>query len=144
MIDPHIDYLFSLIMQISHLSREYLNHYARTKGLTMPQLVTLKYITEEGRPTMKQTADFLCITTASATSIIDGLVRSGEVRRMPDKKDRRIIRLEITAKGQKNLRRNLKEVENYIKMMLKTIPEKDHQNLIKILENILKFYNQNQ
>jgi len=140
-MDKNIDHLFSLLIQVSHQMGEYINRYARSKGLTMPRLATLKYINEEGSPTMKEIADCLCITTASATSLINGLVKTNEVRRITDKDDRRLVRLVITKRGKKNLDKNLHEIGRYLKNFLNKLPRQDHQNLIKILEKIIKFYN---
>lgn len=67
--------------------------------ITLPQLWALEYIADHpGCPT-NELARFLKISRPAATGLTDRLVAQKWVRRVDDAYDRRMIRLEITAKG---------------------------------------------
>jgi len=58
---------------------------------------------------MKDVADMLRIQGSSATVIIDRLVLNGELVRMEDPGDRRVVRIGITEAGKKILKSGMKD-----------------------------------
>ncbi len=69
--------------------------------VTIPQMVILNILKEKARCKMKEIAETLSITTSAATGIIDRMVRSNLLKRISDEKDRRVINIEMTRKGEK-------------------------------------------
>ena len=69
---------------------------------------------------------------------IDKLAEEGMVKRLPDKKDRRIIRIEITPKGKSFIETSQKEVEIIIKKNLSTLSKEELESLYQSTENIKK------
>jgi len=136
-----INRIVSLIFTTSRLIRE------RSKGKEHPdpfsflQIETLRYVVEKGNPPMKHVADYLYITPSSATSLIDGLVKTKMLERNFDKNDRRVIRLSITSKGQKILDVGFHEITIRMRKILEKLSEKEQKNLIKILEKLSRVYN---
>ena len=71
--------------------------------ITLPQLWALEYLSRHKDSSMHETARFLGISRPAATGLIDRLIAQGCVRREGDTRDRRVIRVDITAKGKRIL-----------------------------------------
>lgn len=67
--------------------------------LTISQLRALGLVVERPGCTMGELSSSLGIGLSAATGLVDRLVQHGLVRRTPDPKDRRVIRLRLTAAG---------------------------------------------
>ncbi|MCD6270478.1 winged helix-turn-helix transcriptional regulator [bacterium] len=139
--DKTINHIISLIFKASRLIHEQLRKEKKYPDLFSGlRLEALRYIAEKKNPLMKEVADYFCITPPSATSLINPLVKSGALRRVYDKDDRRVVRLFITSKGRKELKRGLSEVDNNMRKILTQLNTDEQKNLIKILEKLSKIY----
>jgi len=67
--------------------------------ITMPQFIILDRLMREGQLNMTPLARYLRVTTAAVTGLVNRLVRQGCVKRTYDANDRRLIKVELTAKG---------------------------------------------
>lgn len=139
---PHsnIGQLISVIFTVSRLMREHATDQEKIDPFTFLQLETLRYIDEKSDPFMKGIADYLWITPPSATSLINGLVKTRQLERVYDKDDRRMIRLIITAKGKKTLNAGFKKKIKFMKKMFDKLSEKEIDDLIKIFEKFSRAY----
>jgi len=139
--DKTINHIISLIFKASRLIHEQLRKEKKYPDLFSGlRLEALRYIAEKKNPLMKEVADYFCITPPSATSLINPLVKSGALRRVYDKDDRRVVRLFITSKGRKELKRGLSEVDDNMRKILTQLNTDEQKNLIKILEKLSKIY----
>lgn len=135
-----INQLISLIFTASRQIRE------REKGSEWPdpfsylQLQTLSYVAEHKNPPMGNIAEHLRIALPSATSLINRLVKTKCLERTGDKDDRRIVRLAITPKGQKMLRRGFNEIRRRMEKILSRLNESDIKNLIQALKKLSESY----
>jgi DNA-binding MarR family transcriptional regulator len=130
--NDQISEIINLIFNIRQLMHEKLSgHY--TKKVSFLQIITLRYI-EEKRPLMKDIASYLAITPPSATSLVNSLIKSGLAKRESSKKDRRIVRIEITDSGKKNMKNNLSEVTLRMRKNLESLTKKEQEQLKKILK----------
>jgi MarR family transcriptional regulator, organic hydroperoxide resistance regulator len=77
-------------------------------SLTIAQLKSLFFIADRGKTNFKKLADALGVTPPNVTGIVDRLVEHGLVSRTENPEDRRIMLLQITAKG-RNLLHNLQQ-----------------------------------
>ena len=114
---------------------------ALTEGFSASQLHigTLRYIAEKKKPLMHEVAQFLRVSPPSATSIVNTLVKQGEVRRVEDKNDRRTVRLEITARGQKTLDDSAWRKHGLIQDAIQGLNEHERMEFKNILEKIIRF-----
>ena len=136
-----INHIISLIFKTSRLIREELRKEKKHPDLfSVLRLEALRYIAKKKSPLMKEVADYFCITPPSATSLINSLVKSGTLKRVYDKNDRRIVRLFITSKGRKKLKRDFDEINNNMKKILTQLNMNEQKNLISILEKLSKIY----
>ena len=67
--------------------------------ITLPQILILQHLGSQESVKMTDIANFMKVSTAAATGIIDRLVKSRYVLRIFDQEDRRIIKVKITPKG---------------------------------------------
>jgi len=92
------------IVELQRQAGRILGQYAATvwidSGLTLAQLKSLFLITKKGSTNFKKLAEALGVTPASVTRIVDLLVEQGLVSRREDPKDRRMMVLRPTDKGQ--------------------------------------------
>jgi DNA-binding MarR family transcriptional regulator len=92
---------------------------------------------EKDNPSMKDVADMLRITGPSATVIIDRLVLNGELVRMEDPDDRRVVRIGITEAGKKILKNGMKDSIAGMDKLLVVLNEKERDALDKLITKII-------
>lgn len=121
------------------ITREFARHLVGglyKDRITISQLLVLEQLHNRAESKMKDLADFMNVTTAAMTGIIDRLVREGCVTRIFDPNDRRIIRVKLTSKGNKFLQRiNLKRRQTLIKIFEK-VSDNDRAEYLRILLRI--------
>ncbi len=96
-----------LINQALRLDRE-VHRFVRRQSaeawmrlnLTVPQLKTLFFVSNEGGTSPGRLAQALKVTPSNVTGIIDRLVEQGLLSRQSSPADRRVLRLAVTVKGE--------------------------------------------
>ncbi|MBA4862323.1 MarR family transcriptional regulator [Streptomyces sp. PSKA54] len=74
-------------------------------GITPAQSRLLRTLVHySSPPRMADLADRLEVVPRAVTTLVDGLEASGQVRRVPDPTNRRVIRIELTDDGRQALR----------------------------------------
>jgi len=136
-----IDYIISLIFKTDRLIHRRLKREKRRfDPFSVLRLEALRYIAEKKNPSMREVADYFCITPPSVTSLINSLVRSKVVKRVYDENDRRAIRLFITSKGREELKKGINRINNNMRKILRQLNTKELKGLIRILEKLSKIY----
>jgi DNA-binding MarR family transcriptional regulator len=83
--------------------REFIFSIISTFGdfdFSLPQMVTLLLLDEEGELTIKQIAELVGRSVSATSRLLDQLVERGMVSRREDERDRRAKRVAITESGQ--------------------------------------------
>ena len=86
------------------MTREFVKRQPRivaTGEISFPQMAILHILKERDRCMMSELAKLLSITTSAATGIVDRMVKTGFLKRVPDPNDRRIINVRITPRGER-------------------------------------------
>jgi DNA-binding MarR family transcriptional regulator len=104
--------------------------------LTLPQFVILDYLSREGESKMSDLARAMNVSTAAMTGLIDRLVRERYVLRHSDPKDRRIVNIALTEKGQKIIKYMVQQKRQMIINVFGRISEAERNQYIKILTHI--------
>lgn len=73
------------------------------RGPTPSQIGILMLVAFEGPQHLKTLADHSCMSSSAATQLVNGLVKDHLLTRTEDAKDRRRVRLTLTAKGKRQL-----------------------------------------
>lgn len=132
--------LMAKIFSTSRLMREEVLEAVAEDGqaprLSFPQLVTLKFVKDVGRPTMNDLAVFLRVTPPSVTSITSGLVRAGLMRRESNKADRRSVRLGLTPRGSKLLARRMRVVVAHLRTALSVLTAAERRQFFIIMDKM--------
>lgn len=106
------------------------------ENLTLPQFIILGYLQKEQECKMSQLADFMQVSLPTATGLVDKLVRQKLVLRLPDPKDRRIVRIRLTGQGQRLIKKIQAQRHKTIKELFSQISEFDRKEYLRILNNV--------
>lgn len=67
--------------------------------VSVPQVRALAYLCRHSDSTLNQLADYLAVSNATTCSLVDRLVQKGLIDRREDPKERRCVKLNLTAQG---------------------------------------------
>lgn len=109
--------------------------------LSPVHLGLLKFIRENGSPTMHELADYLSVSAPAATSFIENLIKNGMLERIDDKSDRRIIRVAISQAGQKKLELTMTEVRRSLSGALEKMTKEQLEILCEALNKLNASFN---
>lgn len=125
LIDKYIDLNFSIHRKGQALVSEQLGD-----ELTNDQQYTLRYINKAGSCTSTELAEYFDVKKSAITAMINRMWEKGLIKRTRDEKDRRVVYLALTDKGNelytKAERRIYKLVESFIKQF-------DHEEISQFL-----------
>lgn len=126
---------------IRGIARQESNDLSRGK-ITLPQLLALEYLArlspgEGGGVPMNALAKHLGSSRPAATGLIDRLIRQGLVRRGDDARDRRVVRVEITANGRKTLARIWEQKRRAFSQVFSQVSPADRRQYLQILERVV-------
>ncbi len=71
---------------------------------SIPQIRALSFIRRNPTSTLTTVSEYLAVSNATTSSIVDRLVKKGLVSRTEDPKERRCLQLSVTPKGQEEYR----------------------------------------
>lgn len=130
-----INDLIELFFSTSKLIKEKLKSDIGCQ-LSPVHLGLLKFIRENGSPTMHELADYLSVSAPAATSFIENLIKNGMLERIDDKSDRRIIRVAISQAGQKKLELTMTEVRRSLGGALEKMTKEQLEILCEALNKL--------
>ena len=99
---------------------------------------TLRYIEEQGMPSMRDIAEYLKIAPPSATTLINSFVKDGILERVEDAADRRIVRLKLSSKGRKILAEAMQKRAQAFSRLVAHLSSHDSEELVRILSIITR------
>ena len=111
------------------------NEFSRGR-ITLPQLLVLDSLNENSPCRMTDLAHFMKVSTAAMTGIIERLVRHGYALRVYEPKDRRVIRIKLTAKGLGLVTKINQQKRKTIINIFSRISEEERQDYLRILTRI--------
>lgn len=129
--------LIESIFTFSRLMKEEMSYDSDLLHLSMLQLQALVYIHRHPDCQMSEIATHFKIELPSATSLITKLKSLQLIARKADKKDRRLVRIALTTKGEKLLADALKERSKKVTQILKHLSEEDKNALLSILQRLI-------
>jgi len=97
-MNTSLDLWNSLTMAHDTIRKAHVRQMAMHK-LTAPQFHVLKVLMKSGPIPLKRISEALLVTGANITCVVDNLEKEALVRRVPSKKDRRVINAELTDSG---------------------------------------------
>ncbi len=116
------------------LSRMY-NSIASKYGITQTIGYLLTYVEKEGTPS-SSLAQQLGMKNSSLTRLLKKMEKDGCIKRITDKKDKRVIRIFLTEKGVQRRRIAKKTVLDFNEKILHYVSEQEIHNFFKVLDVI--------
>lgn len=130
--------VIELFPQIIRGFKQYENNYLTRGEITLPQFWVLGYLERNGKSKMNDLSRHLKISPPATTGLIDRLLAQGLVARKDDLNDRRIVWIDLTAKGRGIIKSiNKQKTEALIKVFGRISP-KDREHYLSILEQVVK------
>jgi DNA-binding MarR family transcriptional regulator len=126
------------IYKISRLVRKHTvdaSHIAEEP--TMLQLQTLMNLSH-GAVTMGHIAQELYIKLPTASSLVDRLIEAGYIKRISDKLDRRITKIDLTEKGKQILTITMKAKMKKMEFILNILSTGEKKSIVSIMKNLHK------
>ncbi len=104
--------------------------------VTLPQVLILDFLNSNGPVKMKDVASFMKVSMPAITGIVNRLVNSGYALRIFDNSDRRIIKVQITSKGEALVKKISQDRRNLTIKIFDKIPQEDRENYLRILSRV--------
>lgn len=104
--------------------------------LTLPQILILDFLNQQGESKMTDMAHFMRVTTAAMTGLADRLVRDGYLMRVYDPADRRVIKVRLTSRGNELVKKINDQRRKMVIKILSQISEADRKDYLRILMQI--------
>ena len=96
----------------------------------------LRFVEQSEGPTMQDIAQHLRVKAPSATSLIAHLVNAGWIERIGSTKDRRIVRIYVTKKGESELKGYTKRSTIMMRKVFSRLDSKEIETLVSILRRV--------
>lgn len=127
---------------IRGFARHESNYLSRGK-ITLPQLWVLEYLSRKGTGCpMNEIAQFLSVSRPAMTGMVDRLIAQGLVRREGDAKDRRIVRISMTPKGQKTIAHIWNQKRKMITEVFGQIAPSDRTQYLATVHKVVRILSQ--
>ncbi|WP_196593375.1 MarR family winged helix-turn-helix transcriptional regulator [Pectinatus sottacetonis] len=108
--------------------------------LPINQFVVLCILTDEGSMTFSEIGKRLSIIKQQLSPIINKLEENNLVKRLPDSKDRRRIKIQMTPKGRKFITEHQNKIKAHLETNLSVLSEKEIEEFGKSLKTLMKLF----
>ena len=111
-------------------------------GLTLPQVMLLRSISEQGDVSVRKLARDISLSQATVTTILDRLEARGLVERVRSLSDRRIVNARLTAEGQAMLASAPELLDERFMHRFSMLSEEDRLQLMRSLRQMAELMGQ--
>ena len=94
------DYLLYLMARASHLISTEFHDQIRRRGISVPVWRVLASLVGSAGETVTGLAEVCLLQQPTMTKLLDRMVRDGLVKRTQDTRDRRVVRVALTPRGE--------------------------------------------
>jgi len=128
--------IFEAMFKNSRLFKDKINSSSEYTHLSILQIHTLSLLKRNTSLPMSDIAEYFRIELPSATSLLNKLVALQLVKRQQDIKDRRLVKIALTEKGESLLKKAMDEKITHIERMLSYLSEIEQHELLRLLEKL--------
>lgn len=125
-----------LLITLNRMLHEQIKRRVSKQPLSSVQVHALALI-ERNKPLMRDLAQDLTITPPSATTLVNGLVRSKLVLRLPDPKDHRALHLKLTPHGTRVLKQRLEAVAEGMQNVMNSLKPHERKTFIRLMKKVV-------
>ncbi len=133
-ISRYVAELEKLRAEIISLYTDHLYGRDQKEGLTHVQAVLLKYLLDKESSTVSATADFLGVTMAAVSSLVDRLVRTGLLNRERSESDRRVVYISLTPGGREAIENHLIRQRKKLEQLVVKMGKENTEHFVKAQE----------
>lgn len=116
-----------------HRSMRGWNQFAKSTGLSMPQLGILMQLHYKGTTGLSEISERFNISAAAASQLVEKLVQSGYLERAEDPSDRRAKNLRLTAGGAKLVGEGIQERYRWMEKLAGNLNMEDNKKILEAL-----------
>jgi DNA-binding MarR family transcriptional regulator len=139
--DVAISEVMQSLRRIFKAIQDYSHEVCSKFGITGPQLWALKTISQNESLSLRDLSERMYLHPSTITGVVDRLEKKGYVARKRDQVDRRVIYVELTAKGRMLAKRAPNPAQGKLIYGLKNLKKRDLnliygsvQKLVEIME----------
>lgn len=118
-----------LLREVALIMRQRGRMHLSSFGITPPQFDALLELVRHGDMAMGDLCDRLSLASSTVTDLIDRMERSGFVQRSRDPLDRRVVRLQVLARGEAVIEGVLRTREAYLATVLAQMSPEEQQQV---------------
>ncbi|MCG1024879.1 MarR family transcriptional regulator [Dehalobacter sp.] len=133
----HLDHLLERLSVSTHRQK---SDFAEKLGISRQQYDVLTILFEKGQITMGELCKEIFSACSTATDLADKLEKAGYVERIREKRDRRIVRLNILPLGEKLVKTVMETRAERLESILQSYDQEDQMRIIGILETLSDKY----
>ncbi len=120
--------------QIMQRSMRSFWQYTKEQGLSMTQMVALRYIHYNQDCNISQISEELGVTAAASSQLLDRLVQQGLIARRENPNDRRHKQLVLTEKGRQILTESTLARQQWLYQLVDHLTAEEMEQIIQALE----------
>jgi len=132
------DSLLFLINRSATLARQEFEARLRKLDLTPAQWAVLVRLQEQDGLNMTELGQLLYFDKPTTTGVVNRLVKKKYVKKVKNRKDRRVTHVFITDAGKESLVPTEPIVEFYIENFINNIPEEDYETAKDVLRILIR------
>lgn len=141
MIDPVVLQIARRLRQITHEVDRYSKYMQENYQITIPQLVCLREIHENGPIALGALSKIVYVNSSTVTGIVDRLEKRNLVRRTRVSKDRRQIHVEITEEGLQFIANAPGPLEERFTQRISKLDRDEVKAILFAIEKLVKMLN---
>jgi DNA-binding MarR family transcriptional regulator len=104
--------------------------------LTVPQFRTLAFVNRNQGSPLCKVADHMGLTSPSASTLVDGLIKRGLMTREDQPDNRRRVRLVVTSRGRAILEASTRGTMAYLAKKLSSVSADNREVIVKAMETL--------
>ena len=121
---------------VPRLSNWTKNTYLASSNLTSSQIISLMNLHEFKTCPVSKLAKALGVSLPTVSGITDRLVKNKYVKRLYDEKDRRLVLISLTAKGEAIVQKILESIRYRWQELLAHLTDQERESYILILKKL--------
>lgn len=131
--------IFQIMRYFARLKVRHSEELTRS-GQVLLVMLTLNQNETKSPLTVTEISNLLMITPAGVTHLVNPLEEAGFIERLQDPKDRRIVRIGLTEKGDREAAASISEINNYLVEVVNLLGEEDSKTFIRLVSRVVAHF----
>lgn len=136
-VKSFVEKMDQMMMLVHHSMKGFGRMGLHKIDITPVQCMVLKMLSMMQNCTMTDLSKRFRVTMGNMTGMIDRLIKEQYVKRMADPKDRRIVRVKLSAKGHRLIKKIDKHRRTHLTKMFEKMPKADMDAMLGIMERLV-------